>query len=266
MLDSYHRNINYLRISVTDRCNLRCRYCMPEEGIRWIDHQHILRFEEIVEVVKVAVGLGIDKIRLTGGEPLVRKGIVDLVSMIAQIPGVRDLSMTTNAQLLPQFAGDLALAGLHRVNISLDTLDAEKYSILSRGGSLEGALAGIEAARQAGLLPIKINCVHTSLTTENDKQELRDFCQNMGYSMRIIHEMSLEEGTFSPVEGGNGGRCSICNRIRLTANGDLKPCLFSGSSFNIREMGIETALLAAIEGKPASGYKNTVNAFYNIGG
>ncbi len=266
MLDGHKRNINYLRISVTDRCNMRCRYCMPADGVKWIDHDRILRFEEIIEVVKAAVSIGITKIRLTGGEPLVRRGIVDLVRMIANVPGVEDLAMTTNAQLLPDFANDLAAAGLKRVNVSLDTLDAEKYKSLSRGAELEGSLSGIEAAKLAGLTPIKINCVKTNQTTTTDKEELAHFCKENGYQLRFINEMSLGEGSFSPVEGGEGGRCNICNRIRLTASGEIKPCLFSNKGFNIREEGIESALLKAIGGKPASGHKNAVNAFYNIGG
>ncbi len=245
---------------------MRCLYCMPAEGIQWIDHEKVLRFEEIIEVVKTAVSFGIDKIRLTGGEPLVRKGIVDLVEMIAQVPGIKDLAMTTNAQLLPKYAEELAAAGLQRINVSLDTLNEKKYRDLSRGAELSGALAGIEAAKKAGLSPIKINCVKSSSITNEDIDELKSYCEANGFKLRFIREMSLDEGTFSPVEGGEGGRCSICNRLRLTANGDIKPCLFSGSGFNIREEGIEEALLKAIGGKPASGHKNEVNAFYNIGG
>ena len=124
MLDPFNRKISYLRISVTDRCDLRCTYCMPVDGVEWISHKQILTFEEIIEVVKVAVSLGVEKIRLTGGEPLVRKGIVDLVRMIADVPGVKDLAMTTNAQQLENYAQDLADAGLNRVNVSLDTIDA----------------------------------------------------------------------------------------------------------------------------------------------
>ncbi len=266
MLDRYNRRINYLRISVTDRCNLRCRYCMPADGIDWIKHCQILSFEEITEVVKEAVALGIDKVRLTGGEPLVRKGIVDLVKMISDVKGVKDLGMTTNGQVLEEYAADLARAGLNRVNISLDTLDAARYAHLSRGGDINNVLKGLEAARKAGLLPIKINCVLTPETTEATKLELRAFCDDNNYKLRFIRQMSLEDGSFSQVEGGEGGNCRICNRLRLTATGDIKPCLFGDEGFNIRELGASNAIQMAVGMKPESGEKNNVNQFYNIGG
>ncbi|HFB61706.1 MAG TPA: radical SAM protein, partial [Bacteroidetes bacterium] len=159
MLDRYNRKINYLRISVTDRCNLRCTYCMPASGIKLIPHDEIISFEEIREIVRQGVRDGISKVRLTGGEPLVRKGIVELVHMIASIPGVKDLAMTTNGILLEQFARPLAEAGLTRVNISLDTLSEKRYAEITRGGDIHKVFRGIEAARAAGLSPIKINCV-----------------------------------------------------------------------------------------------------------
>lgn len=266
MLDQFNRKINYLRISVTDRCNLRCRYCMPAEGIKWIDHSHILSFEEIIEVVQEAVSLGVDKIRLTGGEPLVRKGIVDLVKMIATVPGIKDLGMTTNGQLLEKFAEKLAMAGLNRVNVSLDTTDPKVYRYLSRGGEISNVFKGLEAARKAGLDPIKINAVINSESGENAKQELREFCDENNYKLRFIRQMSLEDGSFYPVEGGEGGICKICNRIRLTANGDVKPCLFSEDGYNVRELGARKAILKAVAIKPINGKKNRVNQFYNIGG
>ncbi len=135
MLDQYKRKINYLRISVTDRCNLRCRYCMPENEPAMLRHEDILRFEEIQQIVAVAVSLGITKIRLTGGEPLVRNDIVDLVAMIAAVPGINDLAMTTNAIRLEKFAFQLANEGLQRVNISLDTIDADKFRMITRGAT-----------------------------------------------------------------------------------------------------------------------------------
>ena len=144
MFDSYNRRINYLRISVTDRCNLRCTYCMPAEGIALMQHKDRLSFEEIMEVVDAAIALGVDKIRLTGGEPLVRKGIVNLVQMIASRSAIVDLGMTTNGQLLEQFAQPLKEAGLHRINVSLDTMDSEKYRQITRGGEIEKVLKGIE--------------------------------------------------------------------------------------------------------------------------
>lgn len=266
MLDQFNRKISYLRISVTDRCDLRCVYCMPSEGITWIDHSKILSFEEIIDVVEAAVILGIVKIRLTGGEPLVRKGIVNLVKMIAETKGVKDLAMTTNGQQLGKYAEELSVAGLNRVNVSLDTLSAKKYSLLTRGGNIGKVFNGLEAAHVAGLIPIKINCVLNEQTTEEDKLRLKSFCKENNYKLRFIHQMSLADGSFYPVEGGDGGRCHICNRIRLTAQGDVKPCLFSDYGYNVREWGAKNAILNAIGRKPEKGRQNLVNEFYNIGG
>ncbi|NOX85866.1 MAG: radical SAM protein, partial [Chlorobi bacterium] len=236
------------------------------EGVEWMPHNSVLSFEEIRDVVKVAVKLGVNKIRLTGGEPLVRKGIQDLVGMIAGVEGVKDLAMTTNGIFLDKYAAELAAAGLNRVNISLDTLDAQKYSELTRGGNIGDVLKGIDAACKAGLTPVKINCVKTSGTSDDDIRNLRTFCETNGFQLRFIHQMSLTEGKFAPVEGGDGGRCHICNRIRLTAKGDVIPCLFSEHGYNVREYGIEEAILMAVGKKPATGHKNKVHSFYNIGG
>jgi GTP 3',8-cyclase len=266
MYDRYNRNINYLRISVTDRCNLRCKYCMPAEGLELMNHSEILSFEEIVEVVRISVQNGITKVRLTGGEPLVRKGIVDLVRMIAEVEGIEDLAMTTNGTLLEQFALPLKEAGLKRVNISLDTLDPEKYSDLTRGGFVESVFRGIEAAQKAGFDPIKINCVILKTSDEPDALAVRKFAEESGHGIRFIHQMDLQTGEFSKVEGGEGGDCKSCNRIRLTANGGFKPCLFNDRCFNVKEFGIQSAIEKAVEAKPKAGTKNLSGRFYNIGG
>lgn len=266
MLDRYNRHINYLRISVTDRCNLRCTYCMPEEGILLMQHKEILTFDEITEVVRNALKMGITKIRLTGGEPLVRKGIVNLVSMISAIEGITDLSMTTNGILLEELAGPLKAAGLNRVNISLDTLDPEKYRELTRGGDLAKVLKGIDAALSAGLTPVKINCVVFRSSDEEDARMVKEFCRGKGLHPRFIRQMNLQTGEFSIVEGGSGGNCASCNRLRLTANGMVKPCLFDDNEFSVREMGIEQALQAALNSKPEVGCMNHTGQFYNIGG
>jgi GTP 3',8-cyclase len=266
MLDSFNRNINYLRISVTDRCNLRCKYCMPEEGVELIEHKDILSFEEIQEIVRVCVRLGVDKVRITGGEPLVRRGIVYLVKMLAAIHGINDLSMTTNAALLDKFAMPLAKAGLKRVNISLDTMNPENYMKITRVGDIQNVLNGIEAAIEAALTPIKINCVIKTSKDEPDAREVEAFCRENGFEVRFIKEMNLENGVFSAVIGGDGGNCKSCNRLRLTANGKIKPCLFSNLEFDVRELGIEQAVLSAIGRKPESGTENRVNSFSNIGG
>ena len=266
MLDPFKRNINYLRISVTDRCNLRCRYCMPESGIKLVPPENILSFEEIRDFVKVGVGLGIQKVRLTGGEPLVRKGIVQLVHMLAAIDGIKDLGMTTNGILLDRFAKDLAAAGLKRVNISLDSLDAGNFRYITRMGKLEKVLAGIEAAQEAGLNPVKINCVVKNGLMDEDALSVKEFGKTHGLQVRFIREMDLESGVFSVVKGGDGGKCHICNRLRLTSDGFLKPCLFSEAGYNIREYGYEAAYRMAVGGKPEKGSLNNVNNFYNIGG
>ena len=266
MLDSYNRSINYLRISVTDRCNLRCTYCMPEGGVTLLRHEDILSFEEITEVTRTAVEMGITKVRITGGEPLVRKGIVSLIEQIAQIPCINDLSLTTNAVLLEEFAPGLAKAGLHRINISLDTVDADKYTEITRGGDIRKVVKGIIAAQRAGLEPIKINCVIDKSSDEPDALGVKEFCQNAGLEVRFIHRMHLGNGEFSIVEGGSGGDCARCNRLRLTANGKIKPCLFNDLEFDVRQLGVREALHQAIACKPECGTYSNNNHFHSIGG
>jgi GTP 3',8-cyclase len=266
MLDRFNRHISYLRVSITDRCNLRCTYCMPENGIPLIPHDEILRYEEILEVVKEAATLGIDKVRITGGEPLVRKGVEKLVAMIAGISGIRELTLTTNGVLLEEYAAKLSAAGLHRINISLDTIDPVKYYSLTRGGYIHKVFRGITAAKAAGLDPVKINCVVSDPPDDENSRKLREYCDTNGLELRFIRRMDLKNGCFSVVEGGTGGDCRVCNRLRLTANGYIKPCLFDNLSFSIREMGIREALYAAVGMKPEKGSVNTVNRFNNIGG
>ncbi len=266
MLDRFDRTINYLRISVTDRCNLRCRYCMPEEGIELLRHEDILSFDEIASFTEVAVKHGVNKVRITGGEPLVRKGIATLVKMIANVEGIEDLSMTTNGVLLKDFASDLKAAGLHRVNISLDTTDPERFEYITRGGNLNDVFEGIAAAKKAGLVPVKINCVIINSKDEEDAKQIADFCLRNSLEIRYIHQMDLVAGHFSTVEGGTGGNCSLCNRLRLTANGKLRPCLFNDLEFDIRKMGYEEAIMKAVEFKPECGSSNVTGKFYNIGG
>jgi len=266
MYDRYNRKINYLRVSVTDKCNLRCSYCMPADGVAVLQHEDILSYEEITEVVRYGVGNGIDKVRITGGEPLVRRDITRLVEMLSQIEGIRDLSMTTNGLLLERYAESLVKAGLQRVNVSLDTLDAEKFSKITRGGALEKVLTGLEAAREAGLTPIKINTVLHQSFDEHDRQALTAFCRTKGYELRFIREMDLAEGTFSKVEGGRGGDCPRCNRLRLTPHGRLSPCLFSNLGYDVRELGIARAFEMALQNKPLSGSTNNSCTFYRMGG
>ncbi|MBN2182274.1 MAG: radical SAM protein [Sedimentisphaerales bacterium] len=266
MIDRFGREINYLRISVTDRCNLRCRYCMPAEGISLLRHCDILSLEEIIDVTVCAVEMGIKKIRLTGGEPLVRKGIFNLVQSIAAIEGIEDFAMTTNGILLSKYARPLADAGLKRVNISLDTIDQRQYRMLTRCGNIKDVFTGINAARKAGLNPVKLNCVVGRFSRESDPQAVKEFGKTNGMKVRIIQQMSLESGSFSVVEGGSGGDCMRCNRLRLSSDGKVRPCLFSDIYFDVRQLGPEQALKAAVAHKPEAGGPCIHNLMHRIGG
>ncbi|MCS7287112.1 MAG: GTP 3',8-cyclase MoaA [Anaerolineae bacterium] len=279
-IDAYNRSISYLRISVTDRCNLRCVYCMPEHGVPLKSHHELLTLEEIVRVVKVAASLGITKIRLTGGEPLIRRGIVELVRMISSVPGIEDLAMTTNGILLPFFAHKLKEAGLKRVNISLDTLKPERFRQITRVGNLEDVIKGIEEAKRAGLTPIKINMV---VLEGFNRDEVVDFARltlqdewhvrfievmpvgseaenNLGKYVSMQEVREDIERTFGPLNPadlkGNGPAryfrlegakgtigfitpvsehfCYECNRLRLTSDGKLRPCLLSEFEVDIK--------------------------------
>lgn len=239
---------------------------MPDGDVHWLNPADILSFEEIADVVESATRLGINKIRLTGGEPLVRKDIARLVGMIAAIKEVKDLALTTNGILLGELAGELKAAGLMRVNVSLDTLDPLKFKSLTRGGNIRQVFDGIQAAMEAGLEPVKINCVVSGSSDEEDARQVKEYALLKGLRVRFIRQMDLETGEFGMVEGGEGGNCSICNRLRLTANGMVKPCLFSEQEYPVREMGAEKALIAALESKPLKGCVNRIGKFYNIGG
>lgn len=307
-VDSFNRSISYLRVSVTDRCNLRCVYCMPPEGVPWVPHENILRYEEIVRVVRVAAQMGITKVRLTGGEPLVRAGIVSLVEMIAAIPGVDDLAMTTNGVLLTPYAAELAKAGLHRVNVSLDTLRPERFRAITRLGNLEDVEQGLVAARLAGLEPVKVNTV---LIRGVNDDEIVDFARRTlrePFHVRFIEEMPVGAATevrFLPVADarerieaafgplvvayqrvGNGPAsyyripgalgtigfisavsehfCHACNRLRLTADGRLRPCLLSDTEIPLREAlrsgaddeELRRIILSAVAAKPDGHHLN----------
>ncbi len=266
MLDRFNRQINYLRISVTDRCNFRCTYCMPAEGVPLKKHEDILSFREIAEIVKVGTQLGLKKIRLTGGEPLVRKDLPKLVKMIAEIEGIEDVGLTTNGVFLSQLAVQLKEAGLNRVNISLDTLNPEKFRKITRTGNIDDVLKGIDAAIQAELLPVKINFVRIPGENEEDEKEVRKYCETKNLKLRFIRQMNLKTGEFSTVEGGIGGNCEICNRLRLTADGFIVPCLHSGLRYNVRELGITDAFQSAVNFKPEKGIGTESHEFSNIGG
>jgi cyclic pyranopterin phosphate synthase len=239
---------------------------MPESGVKMMDHKDIITYEEIVDVVKYCVNEGINKIRLTGGEPLVRKGIVDLVRMIADIKGVEDFGLTTNGILLKRYARQLKGAGLKRVNVSLDTLDPDRFREITRLGDVANVVTGIKEAKSVGLTPVKINCVVMNSSSEPDAVEVAKFCKDNDLEIRYIKQMQLNSGHFSVVDGGDGGNCSICNRLRLTADGKIKPCLFNNLEYSIREYGIKGAIDNALIHKPKCGSVNTIGEFYNIGG
>jgi len=239
---------------------------MPEDGINLVDHSQVLSYKEIVEFTKIAVSKGINKVRITGGEPLIRRDITTLISMLSEIDGIEDLSMTTNGTLLSDLAFDLKSAGLDRVNISLDTTDPEKYKAITRGGDINKVFEGIESAKRAGLNPIKINCVVENNREEKDALNVTEFALSKGLMIRFIPLMNLKNGQFGRVDGGEGGNCSSCNRLRLTATGKLKPCLFSDLEFDVRELGFEQAIAMALEKKPLKGGTNNSGCFYNIGG
>lgn len=291
MKDPQGREINYIRLSITDRCNLRCVYCMPEEGVPMREHAEIISLEEAALAVEAAADLGITKVRITGGEPLVRKGVVDLCRRIAGIPGIREICMTTNGLLLPEFARPLREAGVNRVNISLDTLDPEKYKKICRLGTLDEALAGIRAAREAGFSPIKLNVVLLAGFNGDEIPDFVEFARREGLSVRFIELMPMGCAVgasflscdavlaalpdLRPVPGNSSVAeeyripgdsvsvglirsisckfCDSCNKIRLTADGRLKPCLHSVEEISIRGMDlsqIRDAMAQAIRQKP----------------
>lgn len=267
MKDRFHRSIEYLRVSVTDRCNLGCVYCVPPRGARPVAPGDVLSAGEIQEVVRSAAAMGFRKVRLTGGEPLLRRDVVEIVALLAAVPGVEDLAMTTNGILLESLAAPLARAGLQRVNVSLDSLDAARYERITRGGDLVRVLRGLDAARAAGLWPIKLNCVVARSSVEPDARSVAKFGREHGFEARFIRRMNLARGEFWPVEGGGGGGdCPRCNRLRLTCDGQVKPCLFSDLAFGVRELGAGEALRQAVLHKPESGRTCVEDAFCTVGG
>lgn len=266
MIDSHGRRIDYLRVSVTDRCNLRCVYCRPPEGVALIPREDILSYEEIAAFVRTAVAHGITKVRLTGGEPLVRRDIETLVAQLAAVDGIRDLAMTTNGTLLADHATALAAAGLHRVNVSLDAVTPARFAEITRGGDVALVLAGIEAALAAGLDPVKLNCVVDESPEEPDAVDVAAYGDSMGLDVRFIRRIDTAEGRFWPVIGGEGGRCESCNRLRLSSDGYLRPCLLGDAAFSVRELGADEALRCAVAAKPDRGRGSASNRMYSIGG
>jgi cyclic pyranopterin phosphate synthase len=265
MQDSFNRRIDYLRISVTDKCNLRCRYCMPEEGVPIRSHEEFLSFEQITAVVRVAVKLGVTKVRLTGGEPLVKRGIVDLVRMLRAVEGLKHLAMTTNGILLTRYASGLRTAGLDSLNVSLDTLDPQAFLRLTRGGDIRHVLAGIDAA-VAQIIPVKINMVVLEDTLEAEIARMRRFCEDRGLALQLINHFALAEEKINEYVYDRPPRCGECNRIRLLADGTLKPCLHSDREIPIDLDDIEASLLKTVSAKPARGRACTGRSMMEIGG
>lgn len=279
MQDQFQRRIEYLRISVTDRCNLRCKYCMPETGVQWIPHEEILSFEEIQRLIKISTLLGFKRFRITGGEPLVRKGIVDFIAQVSQIPGVEDLMLTTNGMLLPEMAFDLKAAGLNRVNISLDTFDPQQFREITRGGEVDKVLQGVFRSLEAGLQPVKLNVVVVRDFNVKELSKFLELARNYPIHVRFIELMPIgisseQRKEFVPIaemkeilglqglgpkkdvlgggpaeyittEGFQGSLgfisalsrhfCDTCNRVRLTADGKLRPCLHSSKEVDLRQ-------------------------------
>jgi len=272
MFDSFNRDIRYLRISITDKCNLRCTYCMPEEGVKAMSHSDLLSFEQITEIVREAVKIGFVKIRLTGGEPLVRNGVVKLVEMIHGVEGVAFIGMTSNALLLPEFARPLKKAGLEALNLSLDTLDPEKYAEITRWGSLESALMGIDAARDAGFENIKINMVISEKTSLEEIAAMKDFCRGRGLTLQKIRQYSLVENkldhetTASLQSFDRPLSCGLCDKLRLTCDGYLKPCLHSNREIKVNLEDIGSSLREAVWAKPVSGEVCSNRNMVEIGG
>lgn len=198
MFDSYNRQIQYLRVSVTDRCNFRCAYCMPAQGVKMLSHDEILSYEEFLRIIRILSNHGVRKIRLTGGEPLIRKGIAEFIRDIAALQAITDISMTTNGSLLAAMAGKLKAAGLSRVNISLDTINPKLFRQITRGGDLTQTLQGIEAALAVGLTPVKLNIVLTNMITEQDIAYFVDFIHREPVSVRFIEYMPIGESATGP--------------------------------------------------------------------
>ena len=295
MKDNYGREINYMRISVTELCNLRCRYCMPEDGICKKAHEDMLTEDEMITAVEAAASLGITKLRITGGEPLVKKNIVSICRRAAAVPGIREVCLTTNGTLLPQLARPLVDAGVSRVNISLDTLDAEKFRYISRCGELSQAADGIRAALDAGFEKVKLNAVLIGGFNDDEIPALAELTRQYPLDVRFIELMPMyDSGDFGPeafipytvvldklpeavpveqdggvarlyrLPGAQGNIglispvsahfCAACNRIRLTADGKLKPCLHSGDEYSLKGRdfdGMVAELRGAILRKPS---------------
>ncbi len=282
LTDSYGRQIKDLRISITDRCNFRCVYCMPETGVQWKDKSEILSYEELTYLAETFVSLGVTKLRVTGGEPLLRRGVINFIRTLNSIPGVEDLALTTNAYFLPEYAERLSKAGLKRISISIDSLMPKAFELLTKVNALGRVLEGIEAAQKYNLTPVKVNMVVMRHINDNEVVDFARFAREKGLIARYIEYMPLDgpgewnrdmvvsgkeifekinakyplkplianhksetakRFTFADGAGGEIGIiapvtepfCGACSRIRLTADGQIRTCLFSLSEHNLRD-------------------------------
>ncbi len=267
LLDKFNRRIDYLRVSVTDRCNRRCTYCMPNEPFVHKDHAEILSYEQFEAVVRTAVKMGMTKVRLTGGEPLVRRDIEQFVAKLAVIEGLAELCMTTNGSLLAEKCAALKHCGLSRLNISMDSLDADRYHQLT-GGDLRQTISGIEAAIKAGFENTKINMVILDDTTEKEIEAMKAFCRQRGLLLQKIMQFSLydRDDLSRRFRAERPPKCDSCNRLRLTADGFLKPCLFSDEEIKVDFGNIEGSILQAVAKKPRSGTACRNRFMSQIGG
>jgi len=268
MLDRFNREIDYLRISVTDRCNHRCFYCVPDGWGGHADHKDILSYEQIEAITREAVTLGFKKVRLTGGEPLFRDHIEVLVKMLSDIAGIQELCMTTNGYHLPELADKLAANGLNRITISIDSLDPERYRKITRGGKLGDALLAVDAARRAGLTPIKINMIILEDTTEKDIQDMQEYCDRNEVTLQKIMQFSLydRDDLCTRIQTERPPPCHHCNRLRLMADGFFKPCLFSDEEIKVDFSDLRGSIERAILGKPQSGSTCRNRTMCAIGG
>lgn len=309
--DSFGRKINYLRLSVTDRCNMRCRYCMPASGVSKLDHRDVLSYEQLFLFAESAVSLGVEKIRVTGGEPLVRKGIIPFLNKLSQIPNLKQLVLTTNGLLLPEMVGQLKEAGVQRLNISLDSLHPDTFAKITRLDQFFQVMDGISAAERIGL-PIKINMVVMRGVNDHELIDFAEMTMNKNCSVRFIEYMPViqeenwqsmvvpgneilnrlgehysfspvvqgelsgpareykiagAEGTFGVITALSGHFCQDCNRIRMTATGKLRNCLFADSEYDMKSLlagrdadVVRSALKRIVENKPAEHNLSTENA------
>lgn len=312
MRDRHARTITYLRLSVTDLCSFRCRYCMPAEGVPKRDHRDICSVEELVEIARAAADCGVRKVRLTGGEPLVRRGILDICRGIAAIPGVEELCLTTNGAALPQLAGPLKEAGVDRLNVSLDTLRPDRFAYITRVGRLEDTLRGLEAAAEAGFTGTKLNVVLMKDFNDGEIPDFVNLARRYPLEIRFIELMPIGQGgtaqflpaqavldacpDLRPAESSGVARryrppdgpglvgliepmshrfCARCDRIRVTADGKLKPCLHSDQELPLRGLhgeALRQAIAAGIAAKPErhhmneTGHSEAGRSMHQIGG